>query len=79
MMENEPNITQPQHNCPFYGQGMFLSFTTRGAAPFLLLGAGGNRCGLIVDALSPCILEADGQPVEWSACPNVKAVRIGQH
>lgn len=62
-------------NCPFYGRAMYVQLA-HFALPFILLNTEGNQCGLILNRHAPCILEIDGQPVEWSACPIVREVRL---
>lgn len=64
-------------NCPFYGRHMYLSPTKEGVMPpFILLDSQGNQCALVGDSFAPCRLEADGQPVEWSACPLMEGIRV---
>jgi len=63
-------------NCPFYGRHMFMSQApAAGSMPFILMEQNGNQCGLITDRHAACELERDGQAVEWSVCPWVRAVR----
>jgi hypothetical protein len=43
---------------------------------FLLLDTRGNQCALVTDKHAPCMLEIDGEAVEWSDCPRMKDVRM---
>jgi hypothetical protein len=63
-------------NCPFYGYAMFRLGSMAGAFPFVLIPSHGNQCALVTDSHSPCILQTNGDPVEWSVCPRVSDVRI---
>jgi hypothetical protein len=58
------------HNRPFHACTLYEPI--RGG--FLLLAPGGNRCGLIADAHSPCYLELQGRPVEWRRCDLMVAI-----
>lgn len=62
-------------NCPFYGHSMFFNIVL--PPRFLLIDSGGNQCALITDAHSPCMLEINGQEVEWRLCPRVREARMG--
>lgn len=49
-------------NCRFFGMnGMFGR----------LVPTGGNQCGLITTAHSPCKMELNGNPIDESRCPLV--------
>jgi hypothetical protein len=37
--------------------------------PPIFVEQGGNQCAMIHDAHSPCRMEIEHKPVEWSACP----------
>jgi hypothetical protein len=63
-------------NCPFYGYSMFRP-TGPGSLPFILIPQHGNQCSLIMNSHAPCMMETNGEPVEWSECPRVGDVRIG--
>jgi hypothetical protein len=60
-------------NCPFYGCAMH----TLSMQPlrFVLLATHGNQCALVTDRHSPCLLEIDGQPIEWEACQRIGDMR----
>jgi hypothetical protein len=47
--------------------------------PFLLLDQKGSQCGLIETAHSPCMMEVNGQPIEWEQCPRVEEIRPVDH
>jgi hypothetical protein len=47
-------------NCRYYGHAMYFGL--------LMPNPGSNQCALITTAHSPCYLEIEGKPVEWSAC-----------
>jgi len=71
-MESKPN-------CLFYGRFMYVSAVAANLSrglPFILLAQDGNACGLRTDAHSPCCMEQNREPVEWSKCPYVKAMRM---
>jgi len=66
-------MTEP--NCPFYGRHMFLAAPqVPHSAAFLLIGHDGNQCALVMDACSPCQLEANKQKIDWRACPRMRDV-----
>jgi hypothetical protein len=62
--------------CPFYG----FQWPERSS---VLDHVGGNLCGLDLDRGRPCILEREGRPVNYRACPVVNArrsfVETGKH
>jgi len=65
-----------QPNCPFYGHQFYPTRSRAAKAPpFILFDSRGNQCALIVDAFSPCKLEIDGRPIDWTTCPRVGEVR----
>ena len=63
-------------NCPFYGFSIFRPDTNQGFA-FVLISTRGNQCALMHNRHAPCHMEMSHLPVEWSACPYVKEVRLG--
>lgn len=63
-------------NCPFYGRYLTIVIGPREDPPFRLLNTHGNQCGLVCTAHSPCALEIEGKPVEWSECPRIAEVRL---
>lgn len=70
-------------SCPFYGRAIVsvqqpafpaladISGASVAVRPFtLFLSTGGNQCGLITGAHSPCRMETELQrPPDWSLCP----------
>ena len=60
-----------KRNCIFYGHSMYLqpNALALGGAPFLLFPTGGNQCALVTVSHSPCRMEINQDPVEWSQCP----------
>ncbi len=69
-----PEAKQVMRDCPFYGTAMaFLQ--VHHDPPFrLMLMTESNRCSLITQAHSPCMLEQEGKSVDWSTCPRVKEI-----
>ncbi|HEY1897024.1 MAG TPA: hypothetical protein VGG62_12155 [Terracidiphilus sp.] len=63
-------------NCPFYGRAMYGKVYP--PVMFLLVDTKGNQCGLVADAHAPCMMEANGEEVDWKTCPVVKEVRLEQ-
>jgi hypothetical protein len=55
---------RPVARCPFYGFAW-------PAASRRLLHEGGNRCGLALDRVEPCVMEEAGLDVDMEACPTV--------
>lgn len=51
-------------NCPFYGRHFVLL-----GRPFTLVTQHGNECALIATSYSPCLMETESRPIEWSKCP----------
>lgn len=39
----------------------------------VLIGSGGNQCPLIIDALSPCVMEMEHKEPDWLNCPRNRA------
>ena len=60
---------KPGVRCPFYG------FAWPAGSPRLLQVAG-NRCGLALDRVEPCGMEAAGREIDMEACPT--ALRLSQ-
>lgn len=57
-------------SCPFYGSAVRM---VGGTIP-AVLPTGGNQCGLITHAHSPCRMETEGNAPEWDACPRNPAI-----
>jgi len=67
---------QANVNCPFYGRALYVQAQYGAQMPFILFPTNGNQCGLVSNRHAPCILEIEGNPVEWTDCPIVSEVRI---
>jgi hypothetical protein len=50
------------NHCPFYG----LALHSHSGTTFVP--TGGNQCGLMTAAHSPCIMELDGKVPDWLFC-----------
>jgi hypothetical protein len=50
--------------CPFYAHG-FVSFD---GDLILVDQAGSNRCAIVLDAHSPCIMQINADAPDWSVC-----------
>lgn len=61
-------------NCPFYGRALFAHMAL--PVKFVLLDTRGNQCAIVTDAHSPCWMEINDQPVDWTVCPRVKDMRM---
>lgn len=61
-------------NCPFYGRSMFINAVW--PPRILLIKSHGNQCALVTDAHAPCLMEINGDPIEWRECPRVKDMRM---
>jgi hypothetical protein len=54
--------TQGASRCPFYGQCALPVLQTTHPT-------GGNQCALVIEALSPCVMEVyRNQPPDWAKC-----------
>jgi hypothetical protein len=62
-------------NCPFYGRAIFIAKDQPKDPPFVLFEQGGNQCGLITTAHSPCLMEMVHEPVDWKTCTLVRGAR----
>jgi hypothetical protein len=71
-MANQNN----DHNCPFYSRSLHR-LPLNADYPFVMLHSRGNQCGLILNAHSPCYLEIESQPVEWSKCKVIERLQVG--
>lgn len=67
------------NNCPFYGRAIYLYATVyvsqTTCPPFLLLDTQGNQCALVTYRHAPCMMEVDGQSIDWRECPRIKDIR----
>jgi hypothetical protein len=64
-------------SCPFYGASTIalrdpvnLALPAPGFGDLVTIHTGGNRCGLITSAHSPCWMEVgESRAPDWAACP----------
>jgi hypothetical protein len=60
-----------EHSCPFYN---FSLINHQGIGAMIESPQEGNRCALIVDAHSPCVMEVAGTPIDYRSCPRISSV-----
>lgn len=68
-MTPQSSIETREGYCPFYGMSLHSVPARDGEMFAMLYPSKGNRCALVTDAHSPCIMEVyEGAPCDWSKC-----------
>lgn len=58
-----PTPTKP--NCPFYGRACITNLDPQ---VLIFIETEGNQCGAVTGSHSPCYMEVEGNPVDWTLC-----------